>query len=168
MTAVTDAGPLIVLAKINHLHLLLSLFGNVIVPPAVYHETVVVGLQRGYADAEVLQTFLNGVGWHSVAPADMPRELASEPRLGRGECEAIALALQHQRLLLIDDVHARSVADDLGIRTVGTVGILVEAYRKDKLTAEVLDELLIVVESRKDIWVHPEICRRARREVLKR
>jgi uncharacterized protein len=124
MTAVTNAGPLIVLAKINHLHLLPSLYGNVIVPHAVYYETVVVGLERGYADAEALRTFLNGVGWHPVPPAGVPGELTGEHRLGRGEGEAITLALQHHRLLLIDDAYARSVAENLDIRTVGTVGVL--------------------------------------------
>jgi predicted nucleic acid-binding protein len=37
MTVVTDSGPLIVLAKTSHLHLLPILYSEVIMPPAVYH-----------------------------------------------------------------------------------------------------------------------------------
>ena len=43
MTAVANSGPLIVLAKVNHLHLLPSLYGEVIIPQAVFREAVVVG-----------------------------------------------------------------------------------------------------------------------------
>ena len=52
MTAVTNTGPLIVLAKLNHLHLLPALYGEVIVPHAVYRESIAVGQARGYHDAE--------------------------------------------------------------------------------------------------------------------
>ena len=43
MSAVTNTGPLIVLAKLNRLHLLPVLYGEVVVPQAVYQESVVVG-----------------------------------------------------------------------------------------------------------------------------
>ncbi len=48
MKAVTNTTPLIVLAKLNHLHLLSALYKQVIVPRAVYHEAVVQGQARGY------------------------------------------------------------------------------------------------------------------------
>jgi uncharacterized protein len=40
---VANASPLIGLAKINHLHLLPSLFGAVTIPKAIYTELVVKG-----------------------------------------------------------------------------------------------------------------------------
>jgi hypothetical protein len=52
MTAVTNSGPLIVLAKIHHLHLLASLYGTLIVPRAVYREVVEIGRARGYPDLD--------------------------------------------------------------------------------------------------------------------
>lgn len=166
MTAVTNSGPLIVLAKINHLHLLHALYGNVLVSQTVYHETVVTGRTRGYQDADAIQVFLNNVGWLPTALTEIPLELTGDIRLGRGECEAIALALKHQALLLIDEVHARTVAKRLGLHTVGSLGILVEAYRKGSLTSGMLTELLNIIESREDIWVHPDLCRRMRRQIL--
>lgn len=43
----------------------------------------------------------------------------------RGEAEAIALAQSHEvSLVLIDDAKARRVAQQLGLRILGTVGLL--------------------------------------------
>jgi hypothetical protein len=166
MTAVTNSGPLIVLAKVNHLHLLPSLYGEVIIPQAVFREAVVVGRARGYADAETLRAFLDDQGWRPAEIPEMPAELTDETRLGQGEREAIALARQYRGLLLMDEVYARLVAGRLGLPSVGSLGILVEAYRKGSLASEVLEELLTTMENREDIWIHPGLCRRVRREVL--
>jgi len=166
MTVVADSGPLIVLAKTSHLHLLPILYGEVIIPSAVYHEAVVVGQTRGYSDADALQSFLHGRGWQPSEPPQMPPELTGEARLGKGELEAIILAQQHQIPLLVDEVYARSVAARMGLETVGSLGILVEAYQKGHLIPGVLEELLRIIERREDIWIHPDLCRRVRREIL--
>jgi predicted nucleic acid-binding protein len=146
MTVVTDSGPLIVLAKTSHLHLLPILYSEVIMPPAVYHEVVIVGQTRGYSDADAIQAFFDSRGWQPSEPPRMPPELTGEARLGKGEREAIALAQQHQSPLLVDEVYARSVAARMGIETIGSLGILVEAYRKGHLTPEVLGELLQTID----------------------
>jgi predicted nucleic acid-binding protein len=166
MTAVINSGPLIVLAKLNHLHLLHHLYQEMLVPQAVYHETVTVGHQRGYPDADVLRAFLLKMGWSPLVVPQIPAELANA-QLGQGEREAIALAQLRKAPLLIDDSFARSIADDLGVRTVGSLGILTAAYRQGLLTATTLDELLLIIESRKDIWIDSGLCKRVRREVLR-
>ena len=66
----------------------------------------------------------------------------------------------------IDEIYARSVADQMGLRTAGSLGILVKAYRKGNLTLEMLEELLATIENREDIWIHPGLCGDVRREVL--
>jgi hypothetical protein len=52
------------------------------------------------------------------------------------------------------------------LQTVGSLGILVEAYRQGHLASNVLEELLITIEQREDIWMQPSLCERIRREVL--
>lgn len=168
MIVVTNTGPLIVLAKLNHLHLLGALYERVVVPQAVYYEAVVHGQARGYSDASLIESFLRGKGWVPEVPASVPAELQTDVRLGQGERQAIALAQERQALLLMDEVYARSVAERMGLRTVGSLGILVAAYRRGLLTADVLELLLVTIEARKDIWVHPRLCERVRREVLNR
>lgn len=46
-TVITNAGPLMALAKLNLLHLLKQLYGRIEFPRSVYEEVVVEGMQRG-------------------------------------------------------------------------------------------------------------------------
>lgn len=66
--------------------------------------------------------------WAEVA--DQASALA-DPKLGAGESAAIAMALDRAAdLLLIDERYGTRVARDLGLTTVGTVGILAVAAGK--------------------------------------
>ena len=51
--------------------------------------------------------------------------------LGRGETEAINLAVEHPgSLVILDDRRSRLVAGSLGLNIIGTLGILLIAKRK--------------------------------------
>jgi predicted nucleic acid-binding protein len=50
MIVVSNAGPLIVLAKIGRFDLLQSIFGRLIIPQAVYDEVAIAGAGRPGAD----------------------------------------------------------------------------------------------------------------------
>jgi hypothetical protein len=54
-SVVVNAGPLIALGKLGLVHLLAQLYGEVLVPPAVYREVVVGGIVVGAADALAVQ-----------------------------------------------------------------------------------------------------------------
>lgn len=166
MTVVTDAGPLIVLAKLNHLHLLSALYREVIVPRAVYYEVVIEGQARGYPDARIVQSFLQSQNWEPKVPSTIPLELKRDIRLGPGEREALSLAQENRAIVLMDEVYARSIAESMGLTTVGSIGVLVEAYRKGVLPSLTLEQLLVTIEVRDDIWIHPALCEQVRREVL--
>ncbi len=65
--------------------------------------------------------------------------------MGKGEAEAIALALGLKAdLLILDDLLARQVAEVLGLNVVGTVGVLLEARQKGVLgeVKRCLDDLI--------------------------
>ena len=168
MIAVADSGPMIALAKLNQLRLLPAIYNTVMIPRAVYDEVVTMGLRRGYPDASIADAFLRRMKWQPVAVVDVLPELGSDIRLGRGEREALTLAKTHNALVLMDEDNAWIIADQLGLAHIGTLGILTEACRRGLLSADALDELLVSVESRDDIWIHPELCGRVRREVLGR
>ena len=53
---ISNAGPLIVLAKLNQLHLLRDLYGKVYFSSSVYHEVVTMGIKKGHEDAIILKT----------------------------------------------------------------------------------------------------------------
>jgi predicted nucleic acid-binding protein len=51
MIVVTNAGPLMALAKLGLLHLLGRLYGKVHMPGAVFDEVVVRGMEQGFSDS---------------------------------------------------------------------------------------------------------------------
>lgn len=121
MPAVSDASPLNVLIRAGHVELLPRLFGEILTPPAVVAE-----LSRP-AMPEVVRLFISTPPpWLRVLP---PSVVDHTLRLGLGEREAISLARERQMLLLVDDRDARRAASKMGVRLVGTVGILEQAAR---------------------------------------
>jgi len=111
---VSNASSLIALARIERFGLLQSVFGHLCIPQAVYDEIVVKGAGKAGADET-----REAVGdWIEVLPVKdtaMVRSLLTE--LGRGESEAIALALETEGgLVLLDDRRARTVAKFMGLR----------------------------------------------------
>ena len=122
---ICDAGPLIALACADGLELLRALFGTVLLPPAVRDECLA---GRG-ADMERIRQAL-GEGWLRIASLRKPAAERS-PSLGKGETEAIRLALEtDDALLVVDDRLARRYALACGIRIVGTVRLLDMAERR--------------------------------------
>lgn len=67
-------------------------------------------------------------------------------RLGAGEASCLAVAYHRKTIIATDDLFARKIAAQFDIRIVGTVGILVEAVRNNKLSlvqAEVALDVMI-------------------------
>jgi uncharacterized protein len=122
-TVVSDASPLINLARIGRFELLHTFYGELLVPQAVYDEVVVRG--RGRDGAEEVRD----ADWIVVCGPDddlAVRALAAE--LGAGEAAAIILAQEREAgLVLMDEIRGRRIAKRLGLRTRGTLGILARA-----------------------------------------
>ncbi len=136
MTIVTNTGPLIALAKINHLTLLQQLFTTIAIPPAVHREL----LAKSGPEAARLDHALN----HFIVVQSRP-EMPALVRivtdaLDAGEQEAIALAHQQQTLLVIDERLGREAARRLGLTITGTIGVLLEGKRRG-FVAGVLPQL---------------------------
>jgi predicted nucleic acid-binding protein len=63
LNVVSNASPLMVFSKLNVLHLLKELYGRVEFPLSVYRETVSAGIRRGFADAQILDSFFLQNNW---------------------------------------------------------------------------------------------------------
>lgn len=160
-TVVTNAGPLIALAKLNQLHLLAELYTEVIVPDVVYTEVVTQGLARGEPNALVVRLFWNQRKWPIAEAADaILSNYQSNAILDSGESAVLALGLATPGcLLLLDDAVARAEANRLGLAVKGTLGVLAEAYRRRKLQQAQLELLFEEIGARPDIWISASLCR---------
>jgi hypothetical protein len=82
----------IVLSRISLLNILVSLYGETIIPSAVYEEVVVRG--RSKPESRELETLIREGKARLLAPRHRSLVEALHDPLGLGEAEAIALALE--------------------------------------------------------------------------
>mgnify|MGYP000633815192 CR=1 FL=1 len=127
---VVNASPLIHLSKAHALRLLIAIFDEVLIPPAVYEEVVSRGLERGYEDAARVK---RAVDQGEIVVRDAPswrvkEVLDSFPKLDLGE--VLALALELGVAVIVDEREARLAARSLGLEYHGTIFILVTAVRR--------------------------------------
>lgn len=104
---ISNAGPLMALAKLNRLDLLAKLYQQVEAPVAVYREVV-----------------------------------TEDP---------------NARVLIDDDV-ARREARRLSIEVKGTLGVLVQAFRRKLLSLDETELLIQQIAARPDIWIGARLC----------
>ena len=131
MSVVSNASPLISLARIGKLDLLRQLYDELFIPEAVWHEVVIEGVGQPGADEVKAATWIK---IQSVINTPLVHALRQE--LDAGEAEAIVLTLETQaELLLMDERVGREVAKHLGLRYTGLIGVLVEAKHKGVLSA---------------------------------
>lgn len=107
---VVDSTCLIGLENIGHLDLLPRLFEPVHAPPEVERE------------------FGSFPEWLKIErPSNPDLVKALKVTVDDGEAEAIALAVERQWRIVLDDLKARDLAQRMGLRIIGTVGLLVRA-----------------------------------------
>jgi len=125
---VSDASPLISLARIGRLDLLASLFQHILIPTDVHREVTEAG--RGRPGAEEIRAArwieVAASGWH----ADPELARTCEP-LGAGERSAILLAQSlPANLILLDEWKARRIAKSAGLAITGCLGVLEAGARR--------------------------------------
>ena len=149
MIVVSDTTAITTLLKSGDEELLAKLFGTVIVPPAVWNEL------RAFHSS--LPAF---VEVRSLTDATAP--VGSE-RLGRGEIEAMQLAIQIEAdWLLLDDRQARATAVKLGIRCVALTGLLIKAKQLGHVRS--VRELLERLEQRGGLYLSDAVKDEALRQ----
>ncbi len=135
---ICNTSPIQYLHQLRLLHILPALASRVIVPPAV-----VDGLAEGRAFGIDLPD-LNGLNWVEVHRPVSERAVPLVTNLGPGETEVLMLALEmREALVVVDDAVARRLAETLGFRLTGTLGLLLDAKRAGLVgaVAPLLDQL---------------------------
>lgn len=119
MIVVTNSSPLIALSSIEQLQILPQLFKQILMPAAVYQETVIENPVTVQADRIALatKTFLEIVSPQS--------EYQFQRKLGKGERGALSLALERKPdFVILDDKKARNEAVALGLTPIFTTDVL--------------------------------------------
>jgi predicted nucleic acid-binding protein len=137
MIIVSDTTTFRYLIEIEEVHILETLFGQVIIPEKVAEE-----LQHPNTPHKVKDWMLAPPAWLGVKTADITL-FVPQIKLHRGEHEAIALALELQAdRLLVDDRNGRIEAKRAGIFIFPTMAILELAAQRDLIDLPlVIDEL---------------------------
>jgi len=137
--AVADAGPIIHLSEVGSLPLP-RVFERLHIPDAVWSETVEAGRVRA---VDVLA--LGNVQRHTLPRAEVTRFVRERRLLGLHTGERKCL-FPCQRsgvpLLLTDDLAVRRAAKGLGLTPVGSLGVVVKAYRLGHLSLAEAEHLI--------------------------
>lgn len=124
---VSNASPLIYAAQIQVIEILGLLYGQILIPDAVYQEIVVAG--AGLAGSNSVRA-TKWIRRQSIRNHSMIRRFEKE--LDKGESEAIALGKEmNANLLLMDERKGRTIAAREGLEVTGILGILIEAKQKE-------------------------------------
>lgn len=133
MIVVSDTTPLISLLKICKLDLLEKLFGEVLIPQAVFNELTIDTRFRSEADQIKKEKFIIV---KSVENPESANILKRATGLDQGESEAIVLTDEMKAdLLLMDEAKGRNVSSQMG-----TIGIIMAAYEEKFLTSDEVKE----------------------------
>lgn len=160
---VSNATPLIYLAKVGKIDFLKKVFGEVFIPEEVKIEVVDRGKLLGERDAYVIEKAI-GEGWLKV----LTTEIVEVPiKLESGEVAVLSLAKKlGLREVLLDEVSARVAARLLDLKPRGTVFVLLKTLEKKEIDLneflEVLSQLIRYgFRLKEEIYV--EAVREARR-----
>jgi predicted nucleic acid-binding protein len=138
---VSDTSPVSALVVMGWLEWLRWRWPVVHVPEMVWQE---LRRRSSTVDWEILED-ARSQGWlRVVSVADLSTLPLSAADLHAGECEALALARElHAEWLLMDEREGRLVAQSMGLKVTGTVGIVLWAKAQGLIPSvrEALNEL---------------------------
>lgn len=119
---IVNSTPLIVLCKIGRLDILKNLYGEIVIPQAVFSE---VTAKKDSACRQIREK-----EWiHVEQITDQSDKKMYRAKLHDGEVEVMILAQEKPKadLVVIDDNAAKKTAKYLGLTVTGTIGILLRA-----------------------------------------
>ncbi len=133
MPAVSDTSPILGLAVIGRLALLREQFGEIYIPLAVLEE---LKTETNFRGVPAVQDALQD-GWIiSQEAQNKPLVQSLSVELNQGESEAIALATDMGvKIIVMDERLGRDRARNLGLQTIGVLGILLTAKKQGKIAS---------------------------------
>jgi predicted nucleic acid-binding protein len=151
MIVVSDTSPISNLFVIGRLDLLREIYQQIIVPQAVYDELMKLK-SFGYDIQEI-----DKLGWIIIRkPVNAQQVLLLRMNLDAGESEAIVLSQEiNAGLLLIDERAGAKKAKEMGLKTIGLLGVLVKA--KELGLIDSLKSMLEDLQEKAGFWLSSKL-----------
>ena len=147
MIIVSDTSIIANLLVIQRLDILRAVFFEVLIPPAVNAE--VMALEGIGTD---LSKYKSADWIKVVSPKNELKVATLREVLDEGESQAIALALEiHCELLLIDERLGTKVAKNEGLSTLGLIGLLILAKKRNLISA--VKPFLVELKEKAGFWL---------------
>ena len=138
LIVVFNTSPLIFLNRLGYLEKSLRLFQTVIIPKKVLEE-IYVKDDKIKEDIINLKNCQNVIFGLETKLAKLYKAL--KERLGKGEAEAISLAIEKNAdLVILDDYAARRIAIELGLEVKGTLGIVKRLIEDNEIEIQDIKE----------------------------
>jgi predicted nucleic acid-binding protein len=153
MIVVADSSPLIAMGRIGQLEILHAVFGQLLLPDAVWREVVEGAADKpGSSDVAsaswIERRTVNDLAWVNLLKHD----------LGAGEAEAIILAKETGAdFILMDERLGRSAAERLGLKVVGLIGALIEARKQGLITNANAGAMMERLSNEAGFWISEEL-----------
>jgi predicted nucleic acid-binding protein len=148
MKVVSNTSPIIFLSKIEALDLLPQCFEQITIPQAVVRELRDLSLPD-YIECTAIST----AGTNFVLGA-----LGAMWRLHAGELEAMVLAQEIQAdYVIMDDLLARRKAQRMGLKVIGTIGILQLFHKQQLISTQQFEDYLTALTQTHGMYISSKI-----------
>jgi len=152
---ISNATPLVFFGSVARLDVLFSVYPKIEICKTVFNEVVVNGKEAKMPDAFLIEEAVKA-GHIKVLNLSISSKrkaaffLQTFFRIHSGEAETIALAFQLKRNeILLDEKIARKNAKILGLKPIGSLKVLLLAFKKKKISEKELREIVKEITSSK-------------------
>jgi predicted nucleic acid-binding protein len=150
VTVVTDTSVVLNLCFLGLENFLPELFGKVVAPDEVFFE-----FERLVATDSRFSGLAFPVFIEKLDPSRLHKP-SNAARLHGGEVAALSLAKEIRAdFVLLDERAGRAAAREMGLRAIGLLGILIEAYRRSLL--EDIESVLDRLQNDAGFWIAPSL-----------
>lgn len=120
---IVNSTPIILFSNINQLEILKQIYGEIVIPQAVYDEVTA-------KPDSACQNLKNHLNWIKIENINNPlQKKMYEAKLHDGEVEVMILAQEEPKadLVILDDNSAKKTAKFLNLPVTGSLGVLLKA-----------------------------------------
>jgi uncharacterized protein len=151
---IVNASPLIIFGKLNKIDILKKIYTHIEITNSVYQEVVVNGIKINSRDAFIVKNYVDNryikiIKLNNVYK-DKAKKIQTIYTIDIGEAETIALALQlNRKEVMIDEMAAREAAKSAGVKPIGSLRVLLLAYKAGLIDKDDIKKMIYGMESSK-------------------